>query len=85
MTAAELARVVLTVLDAQQRYFRSRSREDLIASKQLERDLRVRCDELIAESSRPAHLRDPKTWTVDEQWDMYEAGVTDDRPLEPRP
>lgn len=34
-----LARLVLRTLQAQQRYFRSRSKEDLIASKRLEMEL----------------------------------------------
>jgi hypothetical protein len=49
-TTAELAAVVLKVLDAQARYFKSRLREDLIASKQIERDLKERCLEIIRES-----------------------------------
>jgi hypothetical protein len=36
----ELCELVLQVLDAQKKYFKSRDREDLIASKQLEAKLR---------------------------------------------
>ena len=39
MTLPELATLALAVLDAQQKYFKSRSRDDLIASKQLENEL----------------------------------------------
>jgi len=38
--AEHLAGLVIEVLDAQQRYFKSRDRADLIASKQLESRLR---------------------------------------------
>ena len=38
--AENLAELAIEVLDAQQRYFKSRDRADLIASKQLESRLR---------------------------------------------
>lgn len=40
MARGELALLALQVLDAQQTYFKSRSKDDLIASKQLEAKLR---------------------------------------------
>jgi hypothetical protein len=40
VTLPELATLALATLDAQQKYFKTRSRDDLIASKQLEKELR---------------------------------------------
>jgi hypothetical protein len=47
VTPVALARMVIETLEAQQRYFRSRSREDLIASKQLEVKLLRTCEAVI--------------------------------------
>jgi hypothetical protein len=47
MTTEELARRVLEVLDAQKKFFRSRSTADLEASKALERALRRDCEEIL--------------------------------------
>lgn len=47
MTIEELARRVLAMLDAQKRYFASRSSADLEASKALERALRRECQDLL--------------------------------------
>jgi hypothetical protein len=47
MTTEELARRVLEVMDAQKKFFRSRSMGDLEASKALERALRRDCERLL--------------------------------------
>lgn len=48
MTREELAVEVLATLAAQKKYFKSRSQEDLIASKKLESTLKKRCEILIS-------------------------------------
>ncbi len=40
----DLAKLAIEVLDAQQRYFKDRTRDNLIASKQLESELRKRAN-----------------------------------------
>ncbi len=44
MNVKDLAKLVIEVLDAQKRYFKSRSQVDLIASKQLESELRKKAN-----------------------------------------
>jgi hypothetical protein len=46
-----LARLALEVLDAQQRYFKSRVREDLFQSKYLEGRLRYACEYCLREAA----------------------------------
>lgn len=46
-TPADLAKLVIEVLDAQKRYFKSRAQEDLIASKQLEKELRDKANAIL--------------------------------------
>lgn len=48
MTREELAVEVLAMFAAQKKYFKSRSQEDLIASKQLESALKKKCEILIS-------------------------------------
>jgi hypothetical protein len=48
----ELAHMILDVLNAQQQYFKSRSKEDLIASKQLERILRQHAEQIVRSSKK---------------------------------
>lgn len=48
MTEYELAQLARKTLDAQQQYFKSRSKDDLIASKELERKLRKEANEILA-------------------------------------
>ncbi|MBY0515108.1 MAG: hypothetical protein K2P78_14540 [Gemmataceae bacterium] len=48
MTAAQLAREVIAVLDLQQTYFRTRTPEALRESKSAERCLRKRCTDIIS-------------------------------------
>jgi hypothetical protein len=43
MTVYELARETLAVLDKQAEYFKTRDRVTLIASKQMEKQLRMKC------------------------------------------
>lgn len=47
MTVEELARKVIEVLDAQRRYFKSKSAADLVASKLAERELRAACEAVL--------------------------------------
>lgn len=47
MTARELAELVIQVLDAQKKYFRTRKREDMIASMELEKKLREAANECL--------------------------------------
>jgi hypothetical protein len=49
MTARELAALVLHVLDAQQKYFKTRAKDDLIASARLEKELRTAAQAILAE------------------------------------
>lgn len=48
MTIEELAELCIIVLDAQQRYFRTRLVDDLIASKKLEQHLRKTATAVLA-------------------------------------
>ena len=50
-----LSQLVLEVLDAQKKYFKTRDKDDLIASKQLEKRLRDK-----ASSYLPENVIDPK-------------------------
>lgn len=43
----DLAKLVIEVLDAQKRYFKTRKQEDLIASKQLEKELRDKANRIL--------------------------------------
>ena len=45
----ELAQLVIETLEAQKKYFKTRSKEDLIASKQLESKLRLIARGIIEE------------------------------------
>jgi hypothetical protein len=47
ITLPELAALVIEVMDAQQKYFKSRQRDDLIACKVLEKELMERAREVI--------------------------------------
>ncbi len=51
-TREKLAQAVIGMLDAQQQYFKSRSREDLIASKKIEEGIRKMCMAIISEDAR---------------------------------
>lgn len=51
---ASLADRVIAVLDAQKKYFKTRDQKDLIASKEMENDLRSDC-EFILGTARPAN------------------------------
>ena len=42
-----LARLVIAVLDAQKKYFKGRNKQDLIASKELEKQLRERATAML--------------------------------------
>lgn len=53
MSAVALARMVIEVLQAHQRYFKSRNREDLIASKQLEVNL-LKIRNAVIDADAPA-------------------------------
>lgn len=44
----DLSRLVLAVLAAQKMYFRTRSQDDLIKSKQLEKQLKAMAEEYLA-------------------------------------
>jgi hypothetical protein len=44
----DLSRLALAVLAAQKMYFRTRSQDDLIKSKQLEKQLKVMAEEYLA-------------------------------------
>ena len=46
-TAEDLAKLVIEVLDAQKRYFKSRTKDDLIASKVLEGELRRKANAVL--------------------------------------
>jgi len=48
-TREDLAKLVIEVLDQQARYFKSRSHDDLIASKMLESELRKKANEILEE------------------------------------
>ena len=50
MTARELAKAVIEVLDAQKKYFKSRTQNDLVASKQLEAALRKSATAILEQS-----------------------------------
>jgi hypothetical protein len=50
VTLPELATLALAVLDAQQKYFKSRSRDDLIESKRLEKELREKSLTALAQA-----------------------------------
>lgn len=50
MTLVELAKLVVEMLDAQQKYFKSRTTEDLRASKYVEAKLRSAADRIVADS-----------------------------------
>ncbi len=54
MNAKQLATLVLQVLDAQKQYFKTRDRADLIASKQLEAQLRKQAEYLVQNSREPS-------------------------------
>lgn len=47
-----LARLALEVLDTQQRYFKTRAKEDLFESRRLEGRLRYACERCVAEFER---------------------------------
>lgn len=47
MTAEQLAKLVILVLNAQRKYFETRDRADLIASKALESKLRTAANTII--------------------------------------
>ena len=47
MDVRELAQLVIDTLEAQKRYFRTRSQVDLISSKQIEARLRKSAEEVI--------------------------------------
>lgn len=47
MTREELAALVIAMLDGQQRYFRETTRENLVASKTAERELRKACEHIL--------------------------------------
>lgn len=53
MNAKQLAQLAIQVLDAQQTYFRTRTKDDLVASKRLEGKLRTAC-EFVLQHSREA-------------------------------
>ena len=55
---SDLARLVIKTLDAQQRYFTTRDRDDLIASKALERILRVTAEREIKKGPKQDGLFD---------------------------
>ena len=46
-SGTDLAKLVIEVLDAQKRYFKTRKQEDLIASKQLEKELRDKSNAIL--------------------------------------
>lgn len=48
---ATLARLALRVLDAQKQYFKTRAKDDLIASKQLEKELRQLAQQILEADS----------------------------------
>lgn len=50
MTAAKLAYEVLKTLDQQKEYFRTRDKQVLIVSKQMEAELRRKCIAAIAQA-----------------------------------
>jgi hypothetical protein len=52
MTKEELAQAVLRMFEAQAKYFKSRDREDLIASKKLEIALVKQCREILLTQAR---------------------------------
>jgi hypothetical protein len=47
LTIEELAQEVLNMLDVQRRYFGDRTRDNLIASKQLEDALKLKCKKIV--------------------------------------
>lgn len=51
MSRLELAKLVIEVLEAQRKYFKSRSRDDLIASKQLEAKIRLMARAILEEET----------------------------------
>jgi hypothetical protein len=54
MTAKELAELVLRTLAAQQTFFKTRSRDDLIASKELEKQLKEAAQTIVRGVEQPA-------------------------------
>lgn len=52
MTREALAALALRTLDAQRKYFNTRSREKLIAARQLEAELRHACNAIANESQQ---------------------------------
>lgn len=50
MSIIEYARLVKTVLDLQQEYFKFRKQSDLIRSKNLERELRAKTNKILKEA-----------------------------------
>lgn len=58
--AVSLARAALCTLDAQQRYFKTKSRFDLIVSKSLEKDLRAACKSIIPADVEPQVKPQPR-------------------------
>ena len=53
MKQKELAQKVLEMLDKQQEYFKARNKDTLQQSKQLEREMRKICEEIIAQDDAP--------------------------------
>lgn len=59
MTTKQLAEQVLAMLDAQQRYFKTRSSEALAESKRLEKEMRKVCEALRDAEDESPTLFDP--------------------------
>jgi hypothetical protein len=47
MTILEFCAKAIAMLNAQEKYFKTRDRADLIASKKLEKELRRECEEVL--------------------------------------
>lgn len=59
MTAEQLAKLCIQVLNAQKKYFETRDRADLIASKALESKLRTAANSIIDDAYRgPAAVQE---------------------------
>ncbi len=46
-TLEDLAKLVIEVLDAQKKYFKTRGKDDLIASERLESELRTKANQAL--------------------------------------
>lgn len=57
-TTESIARLAISVLDAQQKYFKSRTMVDLGASKALEQQLREMATQALANASQPSLFDD---------------------------